>query len=198
MDYENAKERLENYKKTLLNSIKMYDNTIQKMHEKDSPNETVSFVLQMRKDVEDQITEVNDALLSLEISKKADIIPIFNELAEKMKMFNPYAKNRFVVDFETDDIKDYYVADLSYSVDGLVIKFRNSEEFFVPEYFETHDRFDTVKVYLLSPVGEKKAVIGFSDVRLENCSTDTLDYKSDDILTSYAFFKFKKVTHKTL
>ena len=94
MNYENAKERLENFKKTLLNSIKMYDSTIQKMHEKNMSNETISFVLQMRKDVEDQITAVNDGLVSLEISKKADIIPVFNELAEIKKQIEAIKKEK--------------------------------------------------------------------------------------------------------
>ena len=96
------------------------------------------------------------------------------------------------------EIKEYYVEEVDYVGGVLSILFRNSEEFFVPEYFEKNKKFDTVKIYLLNPLGEKKAVVEFSELEVESCQTTGFSYKSDEILTTDVLFRYKKESHRTL
>ena len=192
------KDNLEYYKKTLENSVKMYEATIKEMTARNASPETLSFVIQMKGDTEGQIKEINAALEKLDGNNKTDFVVAYNELIEKMKLFNPYARNRFLVDFETDDIKDFYVESVDYREYGnnsLIVKFRNGEEFFAPAYFEEHKSFDRVRLFLLSPIGEKKAMITFYGVEVEQCMMDGFDYKDDGILGTGVYFSFKKVIH---
>lgn len=198
MNCEYQKNQLEMYKKTLENSVKMYETTLKQMVEKGSSQESISFVLNMKEETEADLNEVNATLHRLEKGEKADFVIAFNELLEKMKTYSPYSRNRFVVDFGTNDIKDFYVEEVNYVGGVLTVLFRDSEEFFAPEYFEGHKQFDKVRIYLLSPIGEKRAVIEFSDVEVESCQTTGLSYKSDDILTTDVFFRYKKESHRTL
>lgn len=198
MNCEYQKNQLEMYRKTLENSVKMYEATLNQMVENGSSKESISFVLGMKEETEADLNEVNVTLRRLERGEKVDFVITFNEFAEKMKNYSPYARNRFVVDFGTKDIKDFYVEEVNYVSGVLTVLFRNSEEFFVPEYFEGHKRFEKIQIYLLSPVGKRKAVIEFNDVEVESYQTAGLTYKSDDILTTEVFFKYKKESHRTL
>ena len=195
MDQKFAKENLEYYKKTLENSLKMYERTIKEMMVRKSNQESLSPVLQMKKDTEEQIKEVNTVLENLEKNKKVDFVVAFNKLTEKLNTLNPFTRNRFVVDFENDEIKDFFVESVSYSKNSLCIRFRNFEDFFAPEYFERNKYFDNVRVFLLSPIGEKKAMITFYGLNIEDVMTDGLDYKNDGVLGTEVMFIFKKVIH---
>lgn len=200
MDLHEAKRRLEMYRGTLVSSVEMYGNTIKQMIEKGSSPESVSFVLQMKKDAESQIEEVDVALrdASEDVSKGKSVLLAYNEIIDKLfKSFNPYFSNRFTVDFENDDVKDYFIESVSYD-DNLIITFRNSEEFFVPEYFEKNKHFDKINLFLLSPVGEKKGLVEFKDVEVEKLGTDELTYTSNNILKTTVIFSFKEKTHKTI
>ena len=66
MDYKYEKDQLEMYKKTLENSIKMYETTLEQMAEKGSSKETMSFVLQMKGDTENSLNDANLLLNKLE------------------------------------------------------------------------------------------------------------------------------------
>lgn len=195
MDQNYAKENLEYYKKTLENSVKMYDTTIEEMTARSASSESLSFVMQMKRDTEEQIKEINASLESLNNNKKADFVIAYNKLIEKMMSFNPYARNRFLVDFETDVIKDFYVESASYSDDRLSVRFRNSEAFFAPEYFEQNKQFENARIFLLSPIGEKRAMITFYGLKVECFQTDCFNYSDDGVLCTEIVFKFKKVIH---
>ena len=195
MDQNYAKENLEYYKKTLENSVKMYDMTIEEMTARSASPESLSFVIQMKRDTEEQIKEINASLESLNNNKKADFVIAYNKLIEKMMSFNPYARNRFLVDFETDVIKDFYVESASYSDDRLSVRFRNSEAFFAPEYFEQNKQFENARIFLLSPICEKKAMITFYGLEVECFQTDCFNYGDDGVLCTEVVFKFKKVIH---
>ena len=197
MDYKYEKEQLEMYKKTLENSIKMYETTLEQMTEKGSSKETMSFVLQMKGDTEHSLNDVNLLLHKLEKGEKTNFVIAFNELMEKMKTYSPYTRNRFVVSFGTEDIQGYYIEGVSYD-EKLIVTFRNSEQFFVPEYFEKNRRFDKVNLFLLSPFGEKKAMVEFSDVEVESMSMDDFTYEENDVLKTKICFSYKNITHKTL
>ena len=134
MDQKYAKDSLEYYKKVLENSVKMYDTTIKEMTERKSNQESLSFVIRMKRDTEGQIREIDEALENMEKNNKSEFIIVYNELTEKLKSFNPFTRNRFMVDFENDEIKDFFVESVSYSKNSLCIRFRNSEAFFAPEY----------------------------------------------------------------
>lgn len=204
MELLEAKTRLERYKSTLENTVKMYEKTIREMVEKGSDPESISVVLQMKKDTENQLTEISASLrnASEKAAKGRDLVVVYNELVDKMfKAFNPFFKQRFIVDFGTDEIKDYFVESVSYtdSLDNaLGITFRNSEGFFVPEYFNKKNHFDRVQVFLLNPLGEKKAVMSFYSVNVSCVSLDELNYKTDGILMSTVLFDFDHVVHETL
>lgn len=195
--YENeyAKDNLVYYKKTLENSVKMYEKTIKEMTERKSSQESLSFVIQMKRDTEGQIREIDEALENLEKNNKTEFIIAYNELTEKLKTFNPFMRNRFIVDFENDDIKDFFVESVNYSRDRLCIRFRNCEGFFAPEYFEKNRSFENVRLFLLNPIGEKRAMITFYDLTVEDFITDELDYKNDSLLGTEVIFSFKKVIH---
>jgi hypothetical protein len=170
-------------KELLKNTLKMYDETLEDMKERNAKMDTVSFVIEMRRQVEEQLKALEGGNSILLISSQKD--------------YAPYTCNRFVLDFGVDEIKDYYVEQVSY-YSFLTVIFRNSEEFFAPEYFEKNKQFDEVKLYLLNPYGEKVAVIEFKDVELENVSMDEFNYKKDDVLRTFTNFTFKSITHKTL
>ena len=195
MDQKYAKDNLEYYKKMLENSVKMYDTTIKEMVTNKANQESLSFIIQMRNDTQDEIKDIDAALENLNKNKKAEFVVAFNALVEKFKTFNPYARNRFVVDFENAEIKDFFVESVTYSKDRLCIRFRNSENFFVPEYFEKNKWFENVRVFLLNPFGEKKAMITFYELSVEDFVTDELTYKSDEVLGTEVVFIFKKVIH---
>lgn len=197
MDYRYEKEQLEMYKKTLENSIKMYETTLEQMAEKGSSKETMSFVLQMKGDTENSLNDANWLLHKLEEGEKANFVIAFNELMEKMKTYSPYTRNRFVVSFGTEDIQGYYVEGVSYD-EKLIVTFRNSEQFFVPEYFEKNKHFEKVNLFLLSPIGEKKAVIEFDNAEVEWTSMDDFTYSENNILKTRVCFTFKNISHKTL
>lgn len=200
MDLNEAKIRLERYKGTLETSVKMYENTIKEMIERGSDPESISFVLQMKKDAEKQLMEIKESLRSAgeNVTNGKNILLVYNEIVDKLfKSFNPYFCNRFTIDFGTNDIQDYYVEGVSYN-DKLVVTFRNSEQFFVPEYFEKNKHFDKVHVFLLSPFGEKKAEIEFCDVEVEFMSMDDFTYSANNVLKTLVCFTFKSITHRTL
>lgn len=203
MNLNEAKSRLERYKGTLENTVKMYEKTIQEMVEKGSDPESISFVLQMKKDTEKNLKDITESLKGAaeKVANGKNLLVVYNDIVDKLfKSFNPFFKHRFTVDFGTEDIKDYFVERTSYSEGSnvLVVTFRNSEEFFAPEYFNKNKEFEHVDLYILSPIGEKKAVIVFNDVKLEYVELDEFNYKTDEILMSYVTFNFKSVTYRKL
>jgi hypothetical protein len=152
----------------------------------------------MKADIENQIREIEASLANVE-HREEKTLTGFNETVDKLfKGFNPYFRHRFVVDFGTDDIKDYYVVRVNYSDEYLTIVFRDSEEFFTPKYLSKNKHFDTVKVYLLSPLGEKKTTIEFRNVNLETFQQDALSYTrdEDEILTTDVVFKYDVVVYE--
>lgn len=120
--------------------------------------------------------------------------------SQDIKHYEPYKCNRFILDFKESDICEFYVDSVYYDTNdkNLLVTFRNSEDFFAPEYFEKNWYFEKVQLYILNPVGVDKALIEFDGVQLESVTMDEFNYKSDDILKTYAKFTFKNVTHKTL
>lgn len=197
MDKNYTKENLEYYKKTLENSVKMYDTTIEEMAARSASPESLSFVIQIKRNTEKQIKEINASLENLNNNKKADFVIAYNNLIEKMMSFNPYARNRFLADFETDVIKDFYVESASYSDDRLSVRFRNSEAFFAPEYFEQNKQFKNARIFLLNPIGDKRAMITFYGLEVECFQTDCFNYSDDGVLCTEVVFKFKKVIHSS-
>ena len=87
---------------------------------------------------------------------------------------------------------------MDYTENYLNVVFRDSEEFFTPKYLSKNKHFDTVKVYLLSPLGEKKTTIEFRNVNLETFKQDTLSYDRDEdkILTTDVVFKYDVVVYE--
>lgn len=173
----------EKEKKLLKNTVKMYDETLETMKERGANPETISFVIEMRRQVVEQLKAMEDG----------DAILLMHDF----KNYAPYTSNRFVLDFGVDAVKDYFVDSVSYDK-SLVVTFRNSEDFFVPEYFEGYRYFDKVQLFLLNPIGVKMAVIEFDNVQVESVITDEFNYKFDDILKTHVSFTFRTVTHKTL
>ena len=173
----------EKEKKLLKNTIKMYDETLETMKERGANPETISFVIEMRRQVAEQLKAIEGG----------DTISLMRD----SKNYAPYTSNRFVLDFGVDAVKDYFVDSVSYDT-SLVVTFRNSEDFFVPEYFEKHRYFGKVQLFLLNPIGVKMAVIEFDGVQVESVMMDEFNYKTDDILKTRVSFTFRTVTHKTL
>jgi hypothetical protein len=198
MNFNEAKNNLRVYKKMLEHSVEMYEATLKEMIERNADKNAVSVVLEMKADIENQIREIEASLANVE-HREEKTLTGFNETVDKLfKGFNPYFRHRFVVDFGTDDIKDYYVVRVNYSDEYLTIVFRDSEEFFTPKYLSKNKHFDTVKVYLLSPLGEKKTTIEFRNVNLETFKQDTLSYDrdEDEILTTDVVFKCDVVVYE--
>ena len=198
MNFNEAKNNLRVYKKMLEHSVEMYEATLREMIERNADKNAVSVVLEMKADIENQIREIEASLANVE-HREEKTLTGFNETVDKLfKGFNPYFRHRFVVDFGTDDIKDYYVVRVNYSDEYLTIVFRDSEEFFTPKYLSKNKHFDMVKVYLLSPLGEKKTTIEFRNVNLETFKQDTLSYDRDEdkILTTDVVFKYDVVVYE--
>jgi hypothetical protein len=198
MNFNEAKNNLRVYKKMLEHSVEMYEATLKEMIERNADKNAVSVVLEMNADIENQIREIEASLANVE-HREEKTLTGFNETVDKLfKGFNPYFRHRFVVDFGTDDIKDYYVVRVNYSDEYLTIVFRDSEEFFTPKYLSKNKHFDTVKVYLLSPLGEKKTTIEFRNVNLETFQQDALSYTrdEDEILTTDVVFKYDVVVYE--
>lgn len=199
MNFNEAKNKLELYRKTLEYSVKMYEATLREMIERGTDKNAVSVVMEMKNNTENQIREIETSLANVEHREEQASMVLFNETVDKLfKGFNPYFKHRFVVDFGTDDIKDYYITRVNYTDEYLNVVFRDSEEFFTPKYLSKNKHFDTVKVYLLSPFGEKKTTIEFRNVNLETFKQDTLSYDrdEDEILTTDVVFKCGDVEYK--
>lgn len=199
MDFKDTKNELEIYKKTLENSVKMYETTLNEMIERGADKNAVSLVMGMMTDTEQQIQDINNAIENIDNTDAKRYLPLSNHIVDELfKSFNPFFKNRFVVDFGTDEIKDFYIARVDYTENYLNIVFRDSEEFFTPKYLSKNKHFDTVKVYLLSPLGEKKTTIEFRNVNLETFKQDTLSYDRDEdkILTTDVVFKYDVVVYE--
>lgn len=177
----------ENEKKIFENSIKMYDETLKTMKERGANPKSISLVLEMRRQVEEEMKtfENEDAILLH---------------SQDIKHYEPYKCNRFILDFKESDICEFYVNSVYYDANdkNLLVTFRNSADFFAPEYFEKNWYFEKVQLYILNPVGVNKALIEFDGVQLDSVTMDEFNYKSDDILKTYAKFTFENVTHKTL
>lgn len=199
MDFKDTKNELEIYKKTLENSIKMYETTLNEMIERGADKNAVSLVMGMMTDTEQQIQDINNAIENIDDTDAKRYLPLSNHIVDELfKSFNPFFKNRFVVDFGTDEIKDFYIARVDYTENYLNVVFRDSEEFFTPKYLSKNKHFDTVKVYLLSPLGEKKTTIEFRNVNLETFKQDTFSYDRDEdkILTTDVVFKYDVVVYE--
>lgn len=199
MDFKDTKNELEIYKKTLENSVKMYETTLNEMIERGADKNAVSLVMGMMTDTEQQIQDINNAIENIDDADAKRYLPLSNHIVDELfKSFNPFFKNRFVVDFGTDEIKDFYIARVDYTENYLNVVFRDSEEFFTPKYLSKNKHFDTVKVYLLSPLGEKKTTIEFRNVNLETFKQDTLSYDRDEdkILTTDVVFKYDVVVYE--
>ena len=199
MNFNEAKNKLEVYKKTLEYSVKMYEATLREMIERNADKNAVSVVMEMKNDTKNQIHEIEASLESVERQEERTPMVLFNETVDKLfKGFNPYFRHRFVVDFGTNEIKDYYITRVNYTEEYLNVVFRDSEEFFTPKYLSKNKHFDTVKVCLLSPFGEKKTTIEFRNVYLETFKQDTLSYDrdEDEILTTDVVFRFDRIEYK--
>lgn len=199
MDFKDTKNELEIYKKTLENSVKMYETTLNEMIERGADKNAVSLVMGMMTDTEQQIQDINNAIENIDDADAKRYLPLSNHIVDELfKSFNPFFKNRFVADFGTDEIKDFYIARVDYTENYLNIVFRDSEEFFTPKYLSKNKHFDTVKVYLLSPLGEKKTTIEFRNVNLETFKQDTFSYDRDEdkILTTDVVFKYDVVVYE--
>lgn len=199
MDFKDTKNELEIYKKTLENSVKMYETTLNEMIERGADKNAVSLVMGMMTDTEQQIQDINNAIENIDDTDAKRYLPLSNHIVDELfKSFNPFFKNRFVVDFGTDEIKDFYIARVDYTENYLNVVFRDSEEFFTPKYLSKNKHFDTVKVYLLSPLGEKKTTIEFRNVNLETFKQDTFSYDRDEdkILTTDVVFKYDVVVYE--
>lgn len=198
MNFNEAKNNLRVYKKMLEHSVEMYEATLKEMIERNADKNAVSVVLEMKGDIENQIREIEASLANVEHREEKTLTGL-NETVDKLfKGFNPYFRHRFVVDFGTNEIKDYYITRVNYTDEYLNVVFRDSEEFFTPKYLSKNKHFDTVKVYLLSPLGEKKNAIEFHNVNLTTFQQDALSYRrdEDEILTTDVVFKFDCVTYE--
>lgn len=199
MDFKDTKNELEIYKKTLENSVKMYETTLNEMIERGADKNAVNLVMKMQADTEQQIQDINNALENIDDTDAKRYLPLSNHIVDELfKSFKPFFKNRFVVDFGTDEIKDFYVARVDYTENYLNVVFRDSEEFFTPKYMSKNKHFDTVKIYLLSPIGEKKTTIEFHNVCLDTMQLDGLSYEPDEnkVLTTYVVFRFDRIEYK--
>ena len=199
MDLKDTKNELEIYKKTLENSVKMYETTLNEMIERGADKNAVNSVMKMKTDTEQQIQDINDSLENIDDTGTKTYQPFSNHIVDELfKSFKPFFKHRFIVDFGTDDIKGYYVVRVNYTNEHLNIVFRDSEEFFTPKYLSKNKHFDTVKVYLVSPLGEKKTTIEFRNVNLETFKQDALSYNrdEDEVLTTDVVFKFDCVKYE--
>lgn len=199
MNFNEAKNKLDVYKKTLEHSVKMYEATLNEMVKRNADKNVISVVLEMKNDTENQIHEIEASLKNVERKEEQESMVLFNETVDKLfKGFNPYLKHRFIVDFGTDDIKNYYIVRVSYTDEYLNIVFRDSEEFFTPKYLSKNKHFDVVKVYLLNPSGEKKTEIEFRNVNLDTFQQDALSYDhvEDEVLTTDVVFKFDCVKYE--
>ena len=198
MNFIEAKNNLEIYRKTLENSIKMYETTLNEMIERGADENAVSVVKQMKSDTEQQIRDIDATLENINKTKAKAYLTIQNHVADELlKDFNPLFKNRFIVDFGTDEIKDFYIERVNYGENFLNVLFRDNEEFFTPKYMSKHKHFDTVKIHLLNPLLVTKATIEFHNVRLDTLQPGTLSYKpgEDEMLTTDVIFKFDFVKY---
>jgi hypothetical protein len=180
---------LEKDKKLLETTLKMYNATFKTMKERDAEPELISYVIEIRRQVEEHLKALEEGNLNP--------ISLFNH---HINYYSPYSCNRFKLDFKNSDISEYDVNSVYYEENNkkLFVTFLNSEDFFVPEYFEKNKYFKKVQLFLLNPLGVEKALIEFDGVQLEKINMGEFNYETDDILKAHVSFTFKNVTHKTL
>ena len=117
------------------------------------------------------------------------------------KTHGPFYCNRFILNFYEDDtISKYLVESVSYDNEGksLTATFKNSEDFFVPEYFEKYKYFEYAQLFLVNQIGENKAMIEFKHVRVKSIIMDEFNYNVDNVLKTRVNFTFKSISHKAL
>ena len=113
----------------------------------------------------------------------------------------PFKRNRFCIDFDTDEELWLFVSRVAYTDDHtrtLSVTFKNFDGFFSPEFFEKNKYFDKVRLYFLNNLGEKRAVAEFDGVTVTSIVNDELNYETEELFLTHVNFTFDFVKHKTL
>lgn len=110
----------------------------------------------------------------------------------------PFKRNRFYIDFDTDEELWLSVSRVAYTDDQLLVSFKNFDGFFSPEFFEKNKYFDKVRLYFLNNLGEKRAVAEFDGVTVTSIVNDELNYETEEFFLTHVTFTFDFVKHKTL
>ena len=96
MNFNEAKNKLEVYKKTLEHSVMMYEATLKEMTERNADKNAVSVVLGLKNDTENQIREIETSLANVE-QRKEKALTGFNEMVDKLfKSFNIFIKSLYI------------------------------------------------------------------------------------------------------
>lgn len=201
------KDEFDKERKILENSLKMYEKTLAEMPEKDEKRREV--ISDMMEDVKKQIAELENAS-KLPVDKmrdKADEIVgkklmesfMFGRMPEEFGVFEPLSMNRFLVEFNDEQVKPYYVEALWHDDGTLFIKFRNNAEFFAPLYFQEKGKSiknKTLEVSILSPDGMKAYKMVFTGLTFKFVANPYFDYTSDATLLTDAMFSYKEVRYE--
>ena len=150
-------------------------------------------VRSFRKDVKDDAMRRNKVRLTPNVIEELGV--------SQFHSFEPFFKHRWFITFDGMDIPYYSVSKVEYKDGWLNVIFRDSGEFYTPEFFDNYvnkTAGTVAKVYLLSPYGSKKAVAEFTGVKFVKYEVEPLDYAEDNPLNTLVRFKYKKVTHKRL
>ncbi len=180
-------------------TIKTYENTIRQMEERGCS--------------EREILPVKDALANFIASVKVEetMALAYDEPKEQVTKqlpyemtgesvrlrspngsVNPLKTNMFIVTI--GDIPVYYPHYVGYDFDKkeFHVAFYETEDFSPFNYLNKKGKFNEVTIEFLDPTGRIIRVETFSKVKVKRLGLNGLTYKSDDILSSYATFKYKK------
>ena len=170
-------------------TIKMYENTIKQMEERGCS--------------EMEILAVREAMASFIASVKFEEMAAYDKPKEQvtkqppyesimLKLPNPLKTNMFIVTI--GDIPVWYPHYVGYDFDKkeFHVAFYETEDFSPFNYLNKKGKFNEVTIEFLDPIGRIIRVETFSKVKVKRLGLNGLTYKSDDILSSYATFKYKK------
>lgn len=218
-----SKEELGMEIRTLESSVAMYEKTISEMKDRGATALSVEQVENGMKLVKDQLDDarevmkhegedgfekmVEDHFVKWNASTDPggpDLpnMKIMEEMGvEDFYKFSPLFRHRFIIEFGTDAIPYYCVSSARYSDGSLVVKFRDCEEFFTPEFFDEHGRGfrgRTVRIFWLDQYMEKRAVSVLTGVKFVKYVLEPLDYADDNPQVTEVYFKYKNANHKRL
>lgn len=182
---ENWKELVSKERATLENTLKMYNNTLKGIKNKNAHSTCIITGMQ-------QVEENISKLKSIKTKEAAE--EYFKQRNMPLGLFTMLLKNRFVLEIEgrESDIPYWSVMKVSFDNKTVAITFRESTYFFADEYFQNCGEIknETINIFYLDPAGVKVAVTKLLGAELVDIVYGNLCYETSEPVTTTVYFDF--------